>query len=130
MMSPLANDATLAQLTQKQIWLDPLSLWRGYLVMTTIGPGEAKLKFDPQAQQKVDIDFDWAIDPSTARDKREELLIQNLKAEQERFRRTFLKHLASVQGQIELRARNAVQGNTSGLEDTSFELLMMRYRGE
>ena len=130
MMSPLANDATLAQLTQKQIWLDPLSLWRGFLVMTTIGPGETKLKFDPNSQQKVDLDFDWAIDPSSARDKREELLIQNLKAEQERFRRTFLKHLASVQGQIELRARNAAQGNTSSLEDTSFELLMMRYRGE
>lgn len=130
MMSPLANDTALAQVTQKQIWLDPLSLWRASLAMTTIGPGESKLKFDPGGEQKLDIDFDWSIDLSTSRDKREELLIQNLKAEQERFRRTFLKHIASVQGQIELRARNSSQGQSHGLEDTSFELLMMRYRGE
>ena len=130
MLSPLANDTALMQITQKQIWLDPLSLWRASLVMTTIGPGESKLKFDPNGEQKIDIDFDWSIDPSTARDKREELLIQNLKAEQERFRRTFLKHIASVQSQIELRARNSAQGQSHGLEDTSFELLMLRYRGE
>ncbi|OFZ18251.1 MAG: hypothetical protein A2Z20_10695 [Bdellovibrionales bacterium RBG_16_40_8] len=125
MLSPLADDTSLTQITQKQIMLDPLSLWRGSLAMTTLGPGNARLKFDPSGEQKIDIDFNWSIDPSSARDKREELLIKNLKDEQERFRRTFLKHLAVVQSQIELRARNAVQkGHVLNLEDTSFELLM------
>jgi len=88
MMSPLANDANIAHLLEHPIMLDPLSLWRSSVVMTTIGPGRSRLVFDPSGEQKIDVDFDWSIDPSTARDKREELLIQNLKAEQERFRRT------------------------------------------
>ena len=130
MMSPLANDVNLAHLLEHPIQLDPLSLWRAFVVMTTIGPGHTRLVFDPSAEQKVDVDFDWSIAPSSARDKREELLIQNLKTEQERFRRTFLKHLASVQNQIELRARNGARGQTPGLEETSFELLMSQLSGD
>ncbi len=127
--SPLADDANLAAMTQKQIVLDPLSLWRGFLVMTTIGSGTAKLVYNPEAEQKIDIDFDSTVDPSTARDKREELLIQNLKNEQERFRRTFLKHIKDIQSQIELRARNASLGKASTLEEASFELLLSRPNG-
>lgn len=130
MMSPLANDANIAHLIEHPIMLDPLSLWRASVVMTTIGPGHTRMVFDPNGERKIDVDFDWSIDPSTARDKREELLIQNLKAEQERFRRTYLKHLAGVQDQIELRARNGAQGSGQNLEENSFELLMLRLSGE
>lgn len=128
--SPLSDDANLQALTAKPIELDPLSLWRGYLVMTTLGPGEARLRYTPNGEQKVDIDFDWAIDPTTARDQREELLIRNLKAEQERFRRTYLNHLASVQSQIQLRAQNALKVSGAGNQDASFEFIMARLRGK
>jgi hypothetical protein len=129
--SPLADEANLKALLEKPIELDPLSLWRAYLAMTTVGPGRARLKIDPKAEQKIDIDFGWTVEPSSARDKREELLIQNLKAEQDRFRRTFIKDIGAVQDQIELRARSAGKsGGKSPLEWKSFELMLSRMQGE
>ena len=92
--------------------------------MTTLGPGETQLRFDPESEHKVDIDFAFGIDPTTARDKREELLILNLKSEQERFERIFMKHISDLRGQIEVRARSGL-GSTSELENTSFEIMMM-----
>ncbi len=130
MMSPLADDANLAHLTQNQIILDPLSLWRASLVMTTVGPGNTRLVFEPKGKQKIDIDFDWSIDPSSARDGREEALIRNLKMEQERFRLTLLKYLEKVKDQIELRVRNNTQGQIPNLAEDSFELLMLRRPGD
>ena len=134
--SPLADDISLARLTSKQIELDPLSLWRSYLMLTTIGSGETKLLYDPNGAQKVTIDFNWSIDPANARDRREELLIQNLKVEQDRFQRTFAKHLASVQSQIQLRSRNTapMEGATTNVvstaSDESFELQILQKRSE
>jgi hypothetical protein len=133
--SPLADDSQLEALTSltcNPILLDPLSLWRAFLVMTTLGPGQVKLKVDPTSVQKIDIDFDWSIDVNSTRDKREELLVQNLKTEQERFRQTFLKHISGLHEQIELRARNsysdpAANGEES-VEPTSFELLIQHFQ--
>ena len=130
MMSPLANDAHIINLIERPIVLDPLSLWRSLIVMTTIGPGNARLVFNPKAEQKVDVDFNWSVDPSTARDKREELLIENLKAEQERFRRTFLKHLSQIKGQNKLRVRNSIEKKVENLGEDSFELLMLKLSGD
>lgn len=151
--SPLANDAMLKSSTSKRIELDPLSLWRAYLVMTTVGPGEVKLKLNLDAEQSVDsakaktkkageadggeqageakqseaieVDFDWSVDASTARDKRESLLIKNLQEEQERFNRVFRKHITKVKEQLELGARNMSDGKENdGLEEKSFEVLL------
>lgn len=127
--SPLADDASLKNLSQKQIELDPLSLWRASLVMTTVGPGNTHMVFDPTAADKINIDFDWSIEPSSARDRREELMIKNLKDEQERFRLAFIKHIAEIQSHIELRARNSSGSKDQQLEDDSFELLMLK-KGE
>ncbi|MCY4645175.1 MAG: AAA family ATPase [Bacteriovoracales bacterium] len=129
MRSPLATDKNIAHLIKNPIELDHLSLWRAYVAMTTIGPGSTKLVFNPKSDQKIDIDFGWSIDPSTARDKREELLIQNLTTEQERFRRTFLKYLKSIQEEVELSSRYINNLSTENLGDgkTSFELLMLKF---
>jgi len=140
--SPLSDDAQLEALTWKAapgrpckpILLDPMSLWRSYLVLTTVGPGHVKLKVDPLSDQKIDIDFDWSIDVNSTRDQREGLLVQNVNAEQERFRNTFLKHLAGLHEQIELRAENSVGMDlmdvsaSEGEEETSFELLIEHFK--
>jgi hypothetical protein len=135
LQSPLADDLELESFTSvdaKPYVLDPLSLWRAYLAMTTLGPGHVKLKVDPQSELKIDLDFDWSIDVNSTRDKREELLVQNLRTEQERFRQTFLKHILSLHEQIELRARNAYSDpDTSVMElsgPSSFELLIQHFQ--
>ena len=130
MMSPLANDAHLIHLMKNPIVLDPLSLWRSSIVLTTIGPGNTRLVFNPDGKEKVDIDFDWSIDPSTSRDKREELLIENLKAEQERFRRTFIKYLSRMKDQHKIRVQNSVEKEIQNLQGSSFELLMLKLSGD
>lgn len=152
LLSPLADDKNLEQMTQKQILLQPDSIWRAYLVMTTIGPGNAKLKLDKSPAQtgteqqpnsdesdtqtgngyQLDIDFDWSIDANNARDKREELLIQNLRAEQERFRSTFLDRISKIQGDFELSARHPPNHGSFDFDsgEDSFELRLMHSRGE
>jgi len=129
--SPMADDANLEDLRQHPIELDPLSLWR-MAYIGTVGPGDMHLKFDLEGSQKVDIDFDWKIDPSSARDNREEHLIKNLVKEQMIFRNAFVQRIEAIQSQIELRARNNSQfNNRIGAKDTtSFELKLARSRGE
>lgn len=130
MRSPLADDANIQALIKKPIELDPLSIWRGFLVMTTLGPGETRLKLKAaDGDQKVDIDFGWTVDPSSARDKREEHMILNLKAEQERFRRTFLKYIEDASQNIHLAARNF--RNKPNVENSiSFEAMLLNSQGE
>jgi len=100
LLSDLANDNQIALETSKQLELGPLSLWRTYLIMTTVGPGEVRLVHNPEAENKIDVAFDFSIDESNARDEREQLLIRNLKDEQDRFRRILSKHLKNVQTRI------------------------------
>lgn len=124
--SPLADDANLALSTRQKISLDPLSIWRAYLVMTTIGPGRVQLKFDSNSEQKLDIHFDWLVDATAARDRHEELLIQNLRLEQERFRSTFLKHLNQLNSHIEIRSiHSSKDSRLDAEEQSSFELLLL-----
>lgn len=127
LLSPLADDSQIEAMTSKAIQIDFLSLWRGFLAMTTLGPGQTKLILDTNSDQKVDIDFGWTLESSTARDRREERLIQNLKSEQERFRRAFLKQVNKIQEVIECRSLHSLPGSKpSGQSIPSFELLMNR----
>ena len=131
-MSPLVSDVNLIQAVQKPILLDPLSLWRAYLIMTTLGPGRTRLILDSKGKKskksknKLDVDFGWSVDPSLARDQREKLLIENLQSEQDRFRRTFETTIASYKDQIELRSSHSRSDDLShALENTSFEYLLL-----
>ena len=89
LLSKWANDEYLESVTAQPIVLDYLSLWRSSLMLTTIGPGEIRLTYNPDSGQGIDIDFGHSIDASTTRDKREEWMVENLKKEQERFRQVF-----------------------------------------
>ncbi len=132
LLSPLADDDRLSLLQERPLSLDPLSLWRAALVMTTIGPGRARLVYDPNRENPVDIDFNWSFQTSSARDDREELLIKNLKSEQERFRRAFLSRLTSLREQMELMILSfPVNGKTPNrfnakIDEASFELAVMQ----
>ena len=126
LLSPLADNESLAHVTAKPIVLDYLSLWRSSIILSTVGPGEIRLTYNPQDDQKIDIDFGWSIDPSGARDRREELLIENLKKEQERFRQVFLNYFSSVREQIELRARHKSEDDFELSTPDSFEILLLR----
>lgn len=124
--SPLSDDQHLSQSTKKQIELGPLSLWRAFLVATTIGPGNAKFIFNPTSTgQKIDVDFNWSIDPNKARDLREQKLIGNLINEQTRFKQTFLSQTEKLQYELEQLATFAPKGILHGEEKKiPFEILL------
>ncbi len=125
LLSPLADDENLENMTASQIVLDPLSLWRGYLMMTTVGPGTAKLVFNEEHGRAVDIDFDWDIDVGKARDTRESKMIENLQSEQRRFAETFFTLIEDFQIELE-RAAKYKLGQFKGLpEEASIEQLLL-----
>lgn len=107
LLSPLADDERIERFTKKKIELNPLSLWRSFLVLTTAGAGDARLVIDKE--DKVDIDFDWKIDSSSARDSREKKLIENLQAEQMRFKSTFSQLMQTAKTSMRDRASNAAK---------------------
>ncbi|MCB9024837.1 MAG: AAA family ATPase [Bdellovibrionaceae bacterium] len=126
LLSPLADDENLESITSNKIKIDPLSLWRTVFVLSTTGPGNTRLTINQEANNELDIDFNWSIDPETAKDQTEKQLIKNLIAEQNRFKRIFLKHMASLKGSILLRARNPAQKNTNNPDRSSFELMLLK----
>lgn len=121
LLSDLADDLTIS--TQKPIELGVLSLWRAYLVMTTIGPGTAKLTSSNNGTH-IDIDFGWTIDANKARDERERGLIRNLVEEQKRFREVLQAKYAELQKHIKL-ASGSSPGRTQN-SDSDFEFLIMK----
>ena len=134
MLSPLSNDVNLNTLIQQgPIELGPLSLWRAFTVLTSIGPGKTQLIYKPEDDQKIDLDFQFSIETSNTRDAREELLIKNLKEEQERFRRSYLGILENIQENIEIHSRHALKDRDSQEDlpinlDDPFELLLLRHQ--
>ena len=126
LLSPMADNKYLVQATSNPIALDYLSLWRSSLILTTVGPGEIRLVYNPGDKQKIDVDFGWSIDSTNSRDRREELLIENLKKEQERFRQTFLSYLDNYRKQFEVRARHKLKEGFELSTPDSFELLLLQ----
>ena len=123
MESPLADDASIEHLMSKPIVLSPVSLWRSYLSLTTVGPGDVILI---PGKDAVDVQFNTSFDPDNARDKREELLIRNVVNEETRFKKALLKRLGNLSKQIELAAR--FKKNPGISDDADFELLMAQPR--
>lgn len=126
LLSDLANDENIELETSKQIELGPLSLWRSYLMLTTIGQGTVGLAKTEDASLQVSIQFDSTLDESQARDEREQSLIRALRDEQERFRLLFSKKMVFLQEHI----KAAVPFLTSSEEIDehlgSFELRMIK----
>jgi len=133
--SPLADkDSDIEAVFKNPIELDEWSIWRAYLLMTTVGPGEVKLVYNAEAEQPLDIDFDWSVEPSEARDAREEQLILNVLAEQDRFRTLLQSQLEKKQKAMKDRSegtasitskRNKVK---QAQESLSFELRLLQTR--
>ncbi len=126
--SPMADDSNLEQFIHRQIILGPLSLWRLFIVMTTIGPGDTRFIIDDEGQQKIGINYTHSIDPNSARDQREEKLVKNLISEQSRYSEIFLKHIEEIQGAIKTGSR-FLKGIHDEEKDV-FELLLLRHQGK
>jgi hypothetical protein len=130
LLSPLADDEQLKSRTFP-IVLDPMSLWRAYLAMTTVGPSTTSLTFNLGGN--LEIDFDWNIDESELI-KTELFLYRNLKGEQKRFSEAFLAATNLVQREIKSSVENSVFIREEEIENfgqgvifgNSFELELMR----
>jgi len=121
LLSDSADDLNV--ISHKPIELGVLSLWRAYLVMTTIGPGTARLTPNSEGTS-FDIDFGWNIDASKARDERERGLIRNLVEEQKRFRDVLQAKFTELQKHIKLASGSSL-GAIQNIDD-DFELLIMK----
>ena len=124
LLSDLADDKNLALTTQKPLVLGPLSLWRAYLVMTTVGPGDVKLAFNEagDAASKIDLDFNLTVDENSVRDHREGQLVKNIKTEQERFKSNFLGLISTIQQSISLAAPYSKSSTTDAGADFEFRI--------
>lgn len=127
--SPMATEENLAKSTGKRIELDPVSLWRAYLVLTTVGPGKTHLTIDKSSKtegMKLDIEFGAMPDPTNARDKREEIIINQVIDEQKRFRSVLTRIWGDIRANIELAARNSAPGHRLKSEADSFEIQILK----
>lgn len=120
--SPLADAKNLKKLSEKQIVLDPLSLWRSFLILTTVGPGEVKLDFGGKKGNRGLPTIDFGVNVSdlktTARDTREQSLLDYIQQEQRRFADTLAAVLEKYNVAIEDSARlGGVDALTDGKAD-------------
>ncbi len=93
LLSPLADDSEIFNFRTPQE-LCPLSLWRAYQVMTTVGSGTVAFIEDPKATAGWQIVFENTIPRNKLRDKREQRLVENFLKEQGFFATTFLNVIA------------------------------------
>lgn len=89
LLSPLSDDAVLnAGFLNQAIELQPSSLWRGYLIQTTIFSGEATLQNN---EGKFFVEFSNRVDRRKLRDNRERALFKMIEKEQARFKVQYAK---------------------------------------
>ena len=119
LLSPWANNEDLEKMTQKQINLGPTSLWRIYLIATTPSMGKASLFKNDDG--KLELQFGTKLSAESARDARESKMLQNIAAEQERFKAAYLKRITDIQ-KI---SANLAPFTSSLAESKDFELLVM-----
>ena len=124
--SPLSDDQYLAAITAKPVELQPLSLWRGLMMVTSLGPGETKMIIDPSdANDKIKIDFGWTVDIGKARDARTKKMIQNLIDEQKIYADAYRAQIQNIQHHIEIAAQYALPGMPEKIRD-QFEILIAK----
>jgi hypothetical protein len=127
--SPLADDQALQQSTQRPIELDPASLWRAHLALTTLGLGHAKLKYDPMAatpDSPLSIHFGLEIASKTAKDRREMKMLEVQRAEWDRFNTVFKAVTGKIRHQLMLAAQHSAPTVPSSAQtERSFEVRIM-----
>ena len=107
LLSPLADDNNLsAYLARGPIELDSLSIWRSYMLLTTIAPGDTRLNLNMNENNDkiVNVDFGWKIDRQEAETARDEKLFEYLQQEQFRFSSDLQVLLTDYQSKLKQRA--------------------------
>ncbi len=112
----------------KPIVLDVASTWRAMYMLTTVTGGQASLKYNADVPDKWTLDYGWKFEIKKAANLREEGIVANILAEQERFKKIFEKKLGEFLQATELRAKSLATGEEPSIEETSFELQLMRAR--
>ncbi len=95
-----ALENTLKSLPHNRYPVGPFSLWRAYLVLTTVSFGVTKLVFPINNNQtQIDIDFGafFTSNHYYPKDKREKTTVEYLLEEQERFKQLFVKSIEKHQ---------------------------------
>lgn len=133
LLSAEANDGNIELSTSKVQALSPLSLWRCFLVMTTVGPGQTDLKLNEDGKS-VEINFGLEIDEAKARDQRERLLIENLKNEQQRFGSAYSEAMEKYQEALSKSSKRRCSGDKEscsalGADENDFEMRVMNREG-
>ncbi len=110
LLSDLSNDENLVHFSRgKTFHIGPLSLWRAYLVTTTIGSGKTKLSFGPSKSSEASVEFGRIFSEVSARDLRETLIAKHMKEEEDRFRTAFASRMRKFQEEL----KSAVQFSLS-----------------
>lgn len=115
--SPILDDITrletlLKNLPYNRFGVGPLSLWRAYLMLTTVSFGKTSLNFplDAEGKRSIDLQFGTFFDEQDAQtkqliykplEKREEQMITYIKDEQKRFKEAFTTFVAKHKGALE-----------------------------
>lgn len=123
LLSDLADDNNLETFLQKSLTLGPLSLWRGFLAMTTIGPGKASLIYKIEDESPFDLKFGSDLSTHTPSNDKERDLIRNLQEEQNRFKKEFNLILENYQKAI--KSASMYSRTESKSVDDDFEILLL-----
>jgi|GEM_PF-2757475 len=88
LLSPLADDEVMdIGFLAQPIELQPTSLWRAYLTLTTVFSGDVKLH---NSDGKFFVQFSNQVDRRKLRDNRERGLVKMIEKEQARFKQQYL----------------------------------------
>jgi hypothetical protein len=117
-LSPMADDDYIEQVTQKPIKLTHVSMWRLFPLFTTVGSGSAQLVITEDHQISVEFKFDF--DRQNALDERERSMISFFLAEQERFNLNYQKILSRIQTQMPSAASAYTNKKTDEFDDNEF----------
>jgi MoxR-like ATPase len=134
LLSPLADDTNLETYLQRPITLDSLSIWRAYLLLTTVAPGSAHLdiNLDQPDNKAVQVDFGWKIDRAQAATLRDERLLQYLDEEKDRFNSNLQVDLTQYQAVLRKRAefmeRLGVARPPEGQDSFELQLKMLTHQ--
>jgi len=94
LLSPLADDASIENF-RSGVELGPDSLWRVYLIATTVGSGSVSLKRDENDASAYKIHYSNILD-NAVKNKRDELMIRHFLSEQQRFADSYSQMIQTV----------------------------------
>lgn len=135
--SPMATKENIARFTAKKIKLGPLSLWRTWNMLTTVGPNRTifdpftrKVYFGARLRNGKVIPDNVEERIANAKDSREQLELTHIKRAQERFEAAISTKWIAMKNSLEEAARLlGTDVDDLDFEDVDFEVALARLGG-